>query len=228
MSSSAALFDLRELRRDVEDRKGLVSFSGRGDFGCRRELSDWPPLLRPPLLRFDDEGAAFSSTGSEGGPADDMAALPLAFLERPIAGAGASWGSALGRLAREARADLGSVFSGCSGLESRAAAFRLREEVGGAEGGGGGCASGFSLLAAAPVDRLADERVTLSRWCSGRLSRRPDAIKAAPWACAQASALRGGGVVCKRRGVLQSGQVGEGEFWSFGSRKRSVLFAECR
>jgi hypothetical protein len=157
----------------VEGASG--SFSLLGVFGCRRPPSP-PPLLRVAFRR--DEGCGvliLSSAGSEGwlcgvskesswgatdtDPAEDMAALPLAFLER----GGASCASTLVRFARPRREDTPSalVGGGCSGLDSRGALFLLRVEAGGREGavvGGGGLGV---LSSAEPVDRLAAERVTL-------------------------------------------------------------------
>lgn len=68
--------------------------------------------------------------------AEDMAALPFAFLDRE----GCSWGSTLVRLARPPRAGAASGDSGeCSGLVPRWAVFLLRVEAGGGrEGAGGG------------------------------------------------------------------------------------------
>ena len=97
LTSSCALFDFRELRREVDGV--LESLSMFDALGCGRELSVGFPLLRPPLLRFEDEAADFSSVESDVGllsisvglfgggfvrtdPVDDMAALPLAFLGR--------------------------------------------------------------------------------------------------------------------------------------------------
>lgn len=91
--SSSALFDFRELRRDVEG----VSASGAAFKGL---------LLRPALVRFEGCGVDFSSIGSDGGlfsvsasscvgaigtdPDEDMAALPLVFLALVAGGAGGS------------------------------------------------------------------------------------------------------------------------------------------
>jgi hypothetical protein len=102
--SSSALFDFRELRRDVEG----LSVSGAAFAGL---------LLRVPLARFEGCGVAFSSIGSDGGPDEDMAALPLAFLVFLLA----------------LRLGVECVFSGGSGLGSRADVFLLRDA-----GAGGG------------------------------------------------------------------------------------------
>ena len=91
--SSSALFDFRELRRDVEG----VSASCAALEGL---------LLRPLLDRFEGCGVDFSSIGSDGGlslvsaysgvgaagtdPDEDMTALPLAFLALVAGGAGGS------------------------------------------------------------------------------------------------------------------------------------------
>jgi hypothetical protein len=169
--SSPALTALRDPRRDVEGASG--SFSLLGVLGFLRELS--PPFLREPFRRAD-EGCGvfiFSSAASVGwlsfvslrpfcgvgetDSAEDMAALPLAFLDR----AGLSLGSTFVRLARLLRAGASPWISGSgSGLELGGAAFLLRPEAGARVGGGGGGGSALLSLAE-PVDRLAAERVTL-------------------------------------------------------------------
>jgi len=178
--SSSAVFALRELRSDVEGASGSASLLGV--HGFRRELS----FLRAPFRRAD-EGCGvliFSSVGSFDwlstvslasscgavgtDSAEDMAALPLAFLER----AGFFWESPLVRLARLLRAGASSSCSGSgSGLEVGGAVFLLRVEAGARVGGGGGGGGGlgFGVLSSAePMDRLAAERVTLDdmRLCS--------------------------------------------------------------
>lgn len=91
-----------------------------------------------------------------------MAALPFAFLERVGAAADELSGSTLARLARPLRVGGVSPGSlGCSGFDSAAPFFRLRE-VAGAEWGGGGGAGGFGGFSLEePAGGLADERVTL-------------------------------------------------------------------
>lgn len=144
--SSSALFDLRELRRDVEG----LSASGAAFEGL---------VLRPPLDRFEGCGVDFSSIGSDGGlssvsacspagaigtdPDEDMAALPLAFLVL---------------VARRLGVDSG--LSAGSGLGSRADVFRLRDA-----GAGGGCVAVGGAAGGEVSLVLADwrlcERVTL-------------------------------------------------------------------
>lgn len=64
------------------------------------------------------------------------------------------------RLARPPRAGGASAGSrSCSGLDSRAGSFRLREAAGGREGGGAGGFGGLALEE--PAESLAEERVTL-------------------------------------------------------------------
>jgi len=83
-----------------------VSGSAAGGLVGRRALS--PRVLRPLLVRFEGCGVDFSSMGSDGrlsavsscsvwcaetigtDPDEDMAALPLALLDRLVDGAGGS------------------------------------------------------------------------------------------------------------------------------------------